>query len=186
MEMRVQNRTGNRCDLQDRMADRCDLMDHPTEDCRIHNKAMRSEEEPWRDGVLPPVAPLANPYVPFQRENPPTYEPRNGVVRGTLFPGLDLPYRGMINRETLSMTHLHELQTLAFAITELGEYLDTHSNDKDAFMLFRNYVRMYKEGRERYESMHGPLTQKEAAEQDSYATWLKDPWPWDYDANKEG
>lgn len=181
LEMRVQNRTGKLRDGQGR----CDLMDDVAEERIDRRRNMESEEESWREGVLPPMAPLANPYVPFQRENPPTYELRNGVVRGTLFPGLDLPYRGMINREPLSLTHLHELQTLAFAITELGEYLDTHSTDKNAFRLFRNYVRMYKEGMERYEAIHGPLTQREAAEQDTY-TWLKDPWPWDYDANKEG
>ena len=180
METRVQNRTGRYCDGQGR----CDIMDDKTDERTERRRSTESEEESWREGVLPPMAPLANPYVPFQRENPPTYEPRNGVVRGTLFPGLDLPYRGMINREPLSLTHLHELQSLAFAITELGEYLDTHAHDKNAFQLYRNYVRLYKEGRERYEAMHGPLTQLETAEQDSY-TWLKDPWPWDYDANKE-
>lgn len=175
MEFRMQNRACERCDLADRARENCDPSECP----------MEPGENMWREGVLPPSAPLANPYVPYQRNNPPTYEPRNGVVRGTLFPGLDLPYRGMINREPLSRTHLHELQTLAFAITELGEYLDTHSNDKETFELFRNYVRMYKEGRQRYEAMHGPLTQREAADQDCY-NWLKDPWPWDYEANKEG
>ena len=171
--------------MQNRACDRCDLPDRGREVCDPSDCTLEPEDSMWRDGVLPPTAPLANPYVPFQRNNPPTYEPRNGVVRGTLFPGLDLPYRGMINKESLSRTHLHELQTLAFAITELGEYLDTHPKDKDAFRLFSNYVRMYKEGREQYQRMHGPLTQKEAGEEDSYY-WLKDPWPWDYEANKEG
>ena len=44
------------------------------------------------EGRLPSMAPLANPYVPFQIENPPVYEARKGIVRGTLFPGLDLPF----------------------------------------------------------------------------------------------
>ena len=185
MEMRVQNRTCNRWDKQDTSGDGREFVDRIADSGAMRRRDMGSDEEMWREGVLPPSAPLANPYVPFQRENPPTYEPRNGVVRGTLFPGLDLPYRGMINKEPLSLTHLHELQTLAFAITELGEYLDTHSNDKNAFHLYQTYVRMYKDGRARYETIHGPLTQREAGEQDSY-TWLKDPWPWDYEANKEG
>ncbi len=143
------------------------------------------QKEDWRMGMLPGAAPLANPYVPFQRNNPPTYPAKHGVVRGTLFPGLDLPYRGMVNEGTLSETHLHELQALGFALTELGEYLDTHADDKEAFELFRSYAELYRQGREKYEKMHGPLTQKGSAEHDKYA-WLNDPWPWEYAANKEG
>ena len=52
---------------------------------------------PTREGRLPAMAPLANPYVPFQLENPPQYEAQKGLVRGTLFPGLDLPFMGMVN-----------------------------------------------------------------------------------------
>ena len=44
------------------------------------------------DGRMPATAPLANPYVPFQDEDPPKYEARMGLIRGTLFPGLDLPF----------------------------------------------------------------------------------------------
>ena len=38
------------------------------------------------EGRLPASAPLANPYVPFQLENPPKYEARKGLVRGTYSP----------------------------------------------------------------------------------------------------
>ena len=48
-------------------------------------------------GRLPCPAPLANPYVPFQQNNPQTYPAKKGVVRGTLFSGLDLPFVGRIN-----------------------------------------------------------------------------------------
>ena len=68
------------------------------------------------EGRLPAMAPLANPYVPFQTENPPVYEARKGIVRGTLFPGLDLPFMGMVNQKELSITPLTEVQTMAFAI----------------------------------------------------------------------
>ena len=67
-------------------------------------------------GQLLAMAPLANPYVPFQQENPPVYEAKKGIVRGTLFPGLDLPFMGMINQKDLTNTPLAELQTMAFAI----------------------------------------------------------------------
>ena len=100
----------------------------------------------------------------------------------TLFPGLDLPFMGMINEAPLPETHLHELQTLGFALVELGEYLDTHPDDKEAFDMFRSYADLYKKGRAEYEKMHGPLTQGGAANAESY-TWLQDPWPWDFAAN---
>ena len=181
LELRMQNRTGVRRDSYDRY-DKRELTGNY---CGSQSRNEESEDSMCREGILPSSAPLANPFVPFQRENPPTYEANDGVIRGTLFPGLDLPYRGMVNRERLSRTLIHELQTLSFAITDLGEYLDTHCNDKEAFRMFRDYVRMYKECRAQYEAMHGPLTLRETAEQDCY-NWLKDPWPWDYEANKEG
>ena len=77
-------------------------------------------QEQGAQGRLPAMAPLANPYVPFQLENPPVYEARKGIVRGTLFPGLDLPFMGMINQKDLPVTPLAELQTMAFAIQELA------------------------------------------------------------------
>jgi spore coat protein JB len=84
------------------------------------------------EGRLPAAAPLANPYVPFQLENPPKYDARMGIVRGTIYPGLDLPFMGMVNTKEKPITPLVELQTLAFAIQELVLYLDTHKDDKEA------------------------------------------------------
>ena len=79
----------------------------------------------YREGRLPAMAPLANPYVPFQLEGPVRYEPRKAMVRGTLYPGLDLPFMGMVNQNNLPVTPLSEVQVLAFAVQELALYLDT-------------------------------------------------------------
>ena len=95
------------------------------------------------EGRLPAIAPLANPYVPFQLENPPRYELRKGLVRGTLFPGLDLPFMGMVNKNEQPITPLTELQTMGFAIQELALYLDTHRDDKEALELYQAYQQMY-------------------------------------------
>lgn len=135
-------------------------------------------------GMLPSHAPLANPFVPFQPNDPQTYPAKTGVVRGTLFPGLDLPFSDMVNKEPLPASPLHELQTLGFALAELGEYLDTHSDDAEAFALFQSYAELYRQGRAQYEAEHGPLTQTGAAADTSYR-WLSDPWPWDYPTEKE-
>ena len=142
----------------------------------------QSEREYY--GRLPQYAPLANPYVPFQQSNAPTYPAKVGVVRGTLFPGLDLPFLGMVNNGSLEDRPLHELQALSFAISELGLYLDTHAEDEAALALFRQYVDLYDNGLARYEAENGPLTQRVAGANGSYG-WLSNPWPWDIQENRE-
>lgn len=135
------------------------------------------------EGRLPAMAPLANPYVPFQLENPPKYEPRTALVRGTLFPGLDLPFMGMINKNEKAITPLTELQTMAFAVQELALYLDTHRDDEEALELYRQMQEMYKKGVKIYEEKCGPLSHRSASE--GPYRWLDDPWPWEYAKNRE-
>ena len=136
-------------------------------------------------GILPACAPLANPYVPYQKENAQTYQAGMGLVRGTLYPGLDLPFLGMVNQKEKSSTPLHRLQAMNFAVSELGLYLDTHADDQDATDLFNQYVEQYAEALRQYEKERGSTTQMGAALTGRYE-WLEGPWPWDYDANKEG
>lgn len=135
------------------------------------------------DGRLPTMAPLANPYVPFQLENPPKYELNKAFVRGTLFPGLDLPFMGMVNKNEKKATPLSELQTMAFAIQELALYLDTHSEDAEALELYRTLQAMYDKGRTIYEEKYGPLNHMAVA--NGPYKWLRDPWPWEYAKNRE-
>ena len=146
----------------------------------MDNKKM---EVHGREGRLPAMAPLANPYVPFQLENPPKYEARTALVRGTLFPGLDLPFMGMINKDEQPVTPLTELQTLGFAIQEIALYLDTHRNDNEALDLYRSLQKLYHQGREKYEKIYGPLDHMSMTEGEY--RWLDDPWPWEYAANRE-
>lgn len=136
-------------------------------------------------GTLPASAPLANPYVPFQEENAQTYQSATGLVRGTMFPGLDLPFMNMTNNSELSNTMLHQMQALNFAISELGLYLDTHPSDQDALELFNQYVELYEDALQKYEEAKGPTMQMRAGMSGSYR-WVEGPWPWDYNANKEG
>ena len=136
------------------------------------------------EGSMPAMAPLANPYVPFQLENPPMYESRKALVRGTLFPGLDLPFKGMVNKNEKAVTPMTELQVMAFAIQELALYLDTHRDDREALELYQMYQRMYHDAAKEYTQRCGPLTHKDPTE-GSYQ-WLDDPWPWEYAKNREG
>ena len=135
------------------------------------------------EGKLPTMAPLANPFVPFQLEDSPKYESRKALVRGTLFPGLDLPFMGMVNKNEKPVTPLTELQTMGFVVQELALYLDTHRDDMEALEMYRKYQKLYHEGREKYEKMCGPLNHMSVT--DGEYRWLDDPWPWEYCRNRE-
>lgn len=136
-------------------------------------------------GILPSAAPLANAYVPFQTEQPVQYEIQKGIIRGTLYPGLDLPFMGITNKKLLPKSMLSELQMLDFAIQELALYLDTHREDQEALELYRQYQKQYKILENDYMKKHGPLNHKEISARSEYE-WLSDPWPWEYCSNGEG
>ena len=143
----------------------------------------KNKECSGAEGRLPAMAPLANAYVPFQLEDPPKYEARFGLVRGTLFPGLDLPFMGLVNKNELPINPKTELQVMAFAIQELALYLDTHRDDKEALALYQTYQKMYHDGAKEYSQRCQPLTHHEPTTGEY--RWLDDPWPWEYCANKE-
>lgn len=145
----------------------------------------QKQELPTGMGKLPAVAPLVNPYVPFQADNPEQYEMNQGLIRGTMYSGLDLPFKGMVNKTPLPQSALAELQELGFAIQELALYLDTHRDDTEALALYRRYQRTYHGKRMEYSETYGPLSHMEPITAAEY-NWLNDPWPWEYCANKEG
>ena len=139
----------------------------------------QKQEHGW-EGKLPAMAPLANPYVPFQLENPPRYEAPKGIIRGTLYPGLDLPWMGRVNQKPLPDTTHAALQTLGFAIQELALYLDTHRDDREALEQYRAYQEMYQRCLEKHKM---PMTHHQMGSSDEYE-WLNDPWPWEFSANQ--
>ena len=131
-------------------------------------------------GSLPECAPLAVPYVPFQQKNAKQYAPSDALNNGTLFPGLNLPFhvKSKPNGNAASGA-LGELQALEFVVVELGLYLDTHRDDKEAFTLFQKYTALEREARTRYEAAYGPILRSSMETRESY-DWLNDPWPWNY------
>lgn len=128
-----------------------------------------------KTGTLPECGMLATPYVPIQRSTEDSYQAGKALLRGTLFPGLDLPFRGMVNNGELADTPMCELMALGFAVQELGLYLDTHREDQDARELFQKYNKLYGEGVAEYERRYGPLQMTASDGTD----WTCDPWPWD-------
>ncbi len=134
----------------------------------------------YKMGTQPWCAPLSAGYVPFQQENPPKYTAGDALTRGTLFPGLDLPYLNIVNKDhPYAGTPLGELMSLDFVIRELNLYLDTHPDDTDALMMLQSMNKLMAEGSARYEKTYGPITISNLVSGDAY-TWLENPWPWDY------
>ena len=128
-------------------------------------------------------ASLAFPYVPMQEPNPVRFSRMEALETGTLFPGLDLPFKAAIQSHTkMANTALAELMALDFATDELGLYLTTHPNDQEVLQLYWSYIKLAREGREKYQKMYGPLLQTDLTPEDGYA-WLRDPWPWDEGGN---
>ena len=155
-------------------------IDIEQEECILDRRQM---DNMGGEGRLPARAPLANPYVPFQEENPPKYETRKGLVRGTLFPGLDLPFMGMVNQTEKKVTPLTELQAMGFALQELALYLDTHRDDREALEVYRSYQKMYHDAAARYSQEYGPLNHGTPVTGEY--RWLDDPWPWEFCKNRE-
>jgi spore coat protein JB len=49
-------------------------------------------------------------------------------------------------------------------------------------MLFNQYKQKYMVLSAEYERTYGPLTAMNGASDNTWK-WIKDPWPWEYDAN---
>jgi len=135
-------------------------------------------------GSLPGCcASLAFPYIPMQEKNPVRYSRMEALQTGTLFPGLDLPFKAAIQARTkLANTALVELMAIDFAIQELALYLTTHADDQEVLQLYWSYVKLAQEGREKYQKLYGPLNMTDLTPEDGFA-WLRDPWPWDLGGN---
>lgn len=146
---------------------------------------MDHSDNPSCAGILPANGLLATPYVPYQPNNPARYTAKLGLVRGTLYPCLDLPFRGMVNTNELSDTPMHELQALGFALQDLALYLDTHADDEEAAELYQKYSALYESGMRNYRQNCGTLRRIDSV-QDGRFTWTDSPWPWELSANREG
>ena len=136
---------------------------------------MESASCPTQQGSLPGVcAPLAFPYIPMQCKNPKQYDRREALQQGTLFPGLDLPFQKELkSRFPAVNSALSELMALDFAVDELGLYLTTHADDREALELYWSYIALAQEGRKRYQETYGPILQTDTTP-DGYR-WLNDP-----------
>ena len=139
----------------------------------------------YKNGKLPSCAPIAAAYIPMQQSDEPRYDKNTALAKGTLFPGLDLPFKNISNNALKADTPLSELMAMSFVLDEMGLYLDTHKEDSEAFEVYKKCAAAYKAGKEKYIERFGPLCKNEAAEFDKYL-WLDSPWPWEFNERQEG
>ncbi len=138
----------------------------------------------YKEGYLNECSPLAMSYTPLQQSCEPTFTTNEALARGTLFPGLELPFMNMINNVPTNPTPLEELMAIDFVTNELCLYLDTHKDDAEAFQMYKDFLILSKEGRARYSAMYGPICQSDMINCSEY-TWIQSPWPWEYRDDSE-
>lgn len=81
-----------------------------------------------------------------------------------------------MNKEKL----LARVSALGFAMHEYRLFLDTHPDNEDAKELFDKYSKKYALAKAEYEKEFGPITLNGYNSDE----WLKDPWPWENEANE--
>lgn len=145
----------------------------------IEQAAVTNGECDYRYGILPSCAPLAVPFVPFQQKSPKMYTSAEALSRGTIYAGLDLPWKNSASMTNAAEGALGEVMALDFSINEIGLYLDTHSDDSMALKKYTELVALSRDAREKYVAKYGPIMQTQVTAESGY-TWLKNPWPWDY------
>lgn len=140
-------------------------------------------EKNYKSGSLPgSSAPLVMAYVPMQTSATPSYEASEALSRGTLFPGLDLPFMNMVNQNKQD-SPLEELMAIDFVAHELSLYLDTHAEDNEAFAMYQTFLALSKEAHSRYVQQYGAICKSDMLGRNSYC-WINDPWPWEYQSRR--
>ena len=113
-------------------------------------------------------------------------DPYEGFIRGNMFGDL---YNGYKLSKPVSITPnnkqaeiLTTIDSLTFAIIDLGLYLDVHPEDKDALELYNYYNDSCEKYTKEYENNYGPLSLSAKMPNDYY-TWILSPHAWEGDKN---
>ncbi len=75
---------------------------------------------------------------------------------------------------------MNRIQVCDFILAEVGLYLDTHPDDKDALAYHAKYQEMRKKAVEEYTRQFGPLT-SESHTGITRWSWVDTPWPWEFE-----
>jgi len=108
---------------------------------------------------------LAYPYV-LPQQFTKRYSDNDAIIRGTLFPELDLPFGGFEIRTHLPSTPMNELMKIDFVCLELRLYLDVNPGDENASALYQEYKQKSAEA-------------KKEVFGSQVSDWVYSPWPWE-------
>jgi len=79
---------------------------------------------------------------------------------------------------------LKDLTILDFMAVDLGLFLNTHENDREALLTYNSIIERADRVRQTYEKMYGPLCSFRSYGGD-YWRWPEEPWPWEEEFNFE-
>lgn len=113
-------------------------------------------------------------------------DPYEGFIRGNMFNDL---YNGYKLSKPVNITPsnkqaeiLTTIDSLTFALIDLGLYLDIYPEDKDALELYNYYKDSCKKYELEYENNYGPISLMSNMPND-YFTWILSPYPWENESN---
>ena len=81
----------------------------------------------------------------------------------------------MANRKEL----MNRINTSSFMVDDIKLFLDTHPDDTEALVCFKEYSQIRNQSLKEYAQMYGPLTVDCAVDScNDIWNWVCEPWPW--------
>ena len=112
------------------------------------------------------------------------FNPREGFIRGNMFPNLFDPYKKQQLRNISPMNEkermMLEIQQLDFAIKDINLYLDVHPNDRCMIRKFNEYLNTKERLLDEYQNRFGPIAlnvPNKSLEKNPWS-WLETKSPW--------
>jgi len=84
----------------------------------------------------------------------------------------------MNNRYAEMVEMSKRISEVGFYMDDLRLYLDTHPNCTEAIMLYNKYAEKYKDLKEKFNAMHGPLNYYQKNTDCNVWQWNSYGWPW--------
>lgn len=104
----------------------------------------------------------------------------NNIQSNSMSANMNVSMTSSCNDDLRREEMLKQIKCYAFAIRDLGLYLDTHPDDEKALCLHNSYCKKYKELTDQYQKVYGPLTIYYPCNK---WRWIEEPWPWEGGVN---
>lgn len=134
---------------------------------------------------------LAIATVPVQKTDLSNlYNPKEALCLGTIFPELNKPFfvteAGPKQNNRLPVSDkeklLNEIMELDFVLKDLTLYLDTHSEDTNAYNIYLEHLDNLKQLKQSFATKYYPLTEScipDVNNTDGRFAWTLGPAPWE-------